>query len=71
VDGKSTGCTGASAHSNEDTPRIPGAGWDAVKGWDPVTGLGTPLFDKLLEVTTGTNKYVAWNAIQAKGEPTV
>jgi len=25
-------------------------GFDAVKGWDPVTGLGTPKFDKLLEV---------------------
>merc|ERR1719161_3536313 len=23
-------------------------GWDAVKGWDPVTGLGTPMFNKLL-----------------------
>jgi tripeptidyl-peptidase-1 len=26
-----------------------GAGWNATAGWDPVTGLGTPLFDKLLE----------------------
>ncbi|TVY85524.1 Tripeptidyl-peptidase sed1 [Lachnellula suecica] len=25
-------------------------GFDAVKGWDPVTGLGTPIFDKLLKV---------------------
>ncbi|RFU29396.1 hypothetical protein B7463_g6918, partial [Scytalidium lignicola] len=25
-------------------------GFDAVKGWDPVTGLGTPNFPKLLEV---------------------
>ncbi|KAH8816993.1 putative protease S8 tripeptidyl peptidase I [Xylogone sp. PMI_703] len=25
-------------------------GFDAVKGWDPVTGLGTPIFDKLLEI---------------------
>ena len=23
-------------------------GFSAVKGWDPVTGLGTPIFDKLL-----------------------
>jgi hypothetical protein len=23
-------------------------GWDTTRGWDPVTGLGTPLFDKLL-----------------------
>ncbi|KAL1842453.1 hypothetical protein VTJ49DRAFT_5190 [Mycothermus thermophilus] len=26
-----------------------GARWNATEGWDPVTGLGTPLFDKLLE----------------------
>ncbi|KAK3897520.1 peptidase S8/S53 domain-containing protein [Staphylotrichum tortipilum] len=26
-----------------------GAGWNATKGWDPVTGLGTPLFGRLLE----------------------
>jgi tripeptidyl-peptidase I len=25
-------------------------GFSAVKGWDPVTGLGTPIFDKLLDV---------------------
>lgn len=24
-------------------------GWDCTKGWDPVTGLGTPLFPKLLK----------------------
>ena len=23
-------------------------GWNTTRGWDPVTGLGTPLFDKLL-----------------------
>lgn len=27
-----------------------GAQWNATAGWDPVTGLGTPKFDKLLEV---------------------
>ncbi|KAI0646155.1 subtilisin-like protein [Trametes meyenii] len=32
--------------SSNDTAR----GFDAVKGWDPVTGLGTPRFDKLLEL---------------------
>ena len=25
-------------------------GFDAVEGWDPVTGLGTPKFDELLAV---------------------
>ncbi|KAI0674151.1 subtilisin-like protein [Trametes maxima] len=32
--------------SENDTAR----GFDAVQGWDPVTGLGTPRFDKLLEL---------------------
>ncbi|SPQ27063.1 3b4ce87e-23c5-4d6f-9497-59dc2eff6b60 [Thermothielavioides terrestris] len=33
-----------------------GAWWNATTGWDPVTGLGTPLFDKLLELAApGTN----------------
>jgi tripeptidyl-peptidase-1 len=27
-----------------------GAAWNATVGWDPVTGLGTPMFDKLLEL---------------------
>jgi tripeptidyl-peptidase-1 len=25
-------------------------GFNAVKGWDPVTGLGTPDYDKLLDI---------------------
>jgi tripeptidyl-peptidase-1 len=29
---------------------VAGAGWAAVKGWDPVTGMGTPLFDKMVEL---------------------
>ncbi|KAI0646150.1 subtilisin-like protein [Trametes meyenii] len=32
--------------SENDTAR----GFDAVRGWDPVTGLGTPRFDKLLKL---------------------
>ncbi|KAI1641438.1 peptidase-like protein [Biscogniauxia mediterranea] len=49
VDGGSRGCTGRDIYSGLPTPVVPGAGWNATKGWDPVTGLGTPLFDKLLE----------------------
>ncbi|RYP64956.1 hypothetical protein DL771_008525 [Monosporascus sp. 5C6A] len=49
VDGRSRGCTGTDKFSHLPAPRVPGAGWDAVPGWDPVTGLGTPLFDRLLE----------------------
>lgn len=32
------------------SPVIPGAGWDADVGWDAVTGLGTPRFDRLLKI---------------------
>ncbi|KAI1200278.1 subtilisin-like protein [Nemania serpens] len=49
VDGGSTGCTGRDIYSGLPAPYVPGAGWNATKGWDPVTGLGTPLFDKMLE----------------------
>ncbi|KAI0101751.1 subtilisin-like protein [Nemania sp. FL0031] len=48
VDGGSKGCTGRDIYSGLPAPFVPGAGWNATKGWDPVTGLGTPLFDKLL-----------------------
>lgn len=36
--GKNTGCSGV----------ITGAGFSAVAGWDPATGLGTPVYTKLL-----------------------
>ncbi|KAJ7794958.1 peptidase S8/S53 domain-containing protein [Mycena olivaceomarginata] len=29
-------------------------GFKATKGWDPVTGLGTPDFKKLMKTVTGT-----------------
>lgn len=28
-------------------------GFNATKGWDPVTGVGTPIFDKMLNAATG------------------
>ncbi|KAI0405629.1 tripeptidyl-peptidase [Xylaria palmicola] len=40
--GYGSGCTTNSAFGRN------GARWNATTGWDPVTGLGTPLFDKLL-----------------------
>ncbi|OTB16654.1 hypothetical protein K445DRAFT_316932 [Daldinia sp. EC12] len=49
VDGGSKGCTGRDMYSGLPAPYVPGAGWNATEGWDPVTGLGTPLFDALLE----------------------
>ncbi|KAL7266360.1 hypothetical protein RUND412_011095, partial [Rhizina undulata] len=47
--GRSTGCNGkAWGVAIAGNPAIiTGAGWDAVPGWDPVTGLGTPDFEKL------------------------
>lgn len=35
-------------------PGISGAGFDAVSGWDPATGLGTPVFTSLLAVSSAT-----------------
>ncbi|KAG6004965.1 hypothetical protein E4U21_000588 [Claviceps maximensis] len=52
--GRSEGCQGYS-FSGAPAPRIPDAGWDAVEGWDPVTGLGTPRFEKLHELAMTCN----------------
>lgn len=43
VNGKSSGCES----------QIPGAGFPATTGWDPVTGFGTPDFKKLRFLSTG------------------
>ena len=29
-------------------------GWNATKGWDPASGLGTPLYPKLLKAALDT-----------------
>lgn len=50
--GGSRGCTGKSIYSGLPAPFVPYASWNATEGWDPVTGLGTPLFDKLLELSS-------------------
>jgi len=50
VDGGSTGCTGKDIYSKLPTPFVPYASWNATKGWDPVTGWGTPNFQKLLKL---------------------
>ena len=51
--GQSIGCSGASIGGvSNGGPRIPGAGFNATQGWDPVTGLGTPDFGKLLRLST-------------------
>jgi tripeptidyl-peptidase-1 len=51
--GQSIGCNGNSTQSGEVIPGasiIPFATWNATRGWDPVTGLGTPNFEKLKEL---------------------
>ncbi|KAK1758950.1 peptidase-like protein [Echria macrotheca] len=50
--GGSIGCTGVDQYSGLPTPYVPYASWNATAGWDPVTGLGTPLFDRLLDLST-------------------
>jgi tripeptidyl-peptidase-1 len=52
VDGGSTGCTGIDGQSGLQAPHVPYASWNATPGWDPVTGLGTPLFDTLATLAT-------------------
>ncbi|KAL0261685.1 Tripeptidyl-peptidase sed2 [Diplodia seriata] len=54
VNGTSTGCTGTDHYSGLPAPFVPGAGWAAVEGWDPITGLGTPDFGRLLKLAVQT-----------------
>ncbi|KAJ5910538.1 Peptidase S8/S53 subtilisin/kexin/sedolisin [Penicillium tannophilum] len=48
--GGSTGCDGNARFGGAANggPVVPYASWNATKGWDPVTGLGTPDFTKML-----------------------
>ncbi|KAJ9357593.1 putative tripeptidyl-peptidase [Paecilomyces variotii] len=52
VHGGSTGCDGHARFNGAPNggPVVPYASWNATKGWDPVTGLGTPDFSKLLKI---------------------
>ncbi|KAF5868300.1 putative tripeptidyl peptidase a protein [Botrytis fragariae] len=48
--GASVGCNGVNGQTGATVPGgavIPYASWNATTGWDPVTGLGTPNFEKL------------------------
>ncbi|OJD16341.1 hypothetical protein AJ78_03474 [Emergomyces pasteurianus Ep9510] len=54
VDGGSKGCTGVSITSHLPGAYVPYASWNATPGWDPVTGLGTPNFPKLVSVLPDT-----------------
>ncbi|OKL58539.1 Tripeptidyl-peptidase sed4 [Talaromyces atroroseus] len=51
--GGSVGCNGIDGQSGEAQAGggiVPYASWNATVGWDPVTGLGTPDFQKLKEL---------------------
>lgn len=51
--GGSVGCNGINGQTQAPIPGagiVPYASWNATIGWDPVTGLGTPNFAKLLEL---------------------
>ena len=50
VHGGSTGCVGKITGGIK-TPLVSGASWNATEGWDPVTGLGTPLFQTLVQLS--------------------
>lgn len=61
VNGGSTGCTGTDQYSGLPTPFVPGASWKAVKGWDPVSGYGTPNFERLLNQVAPN---ALWNSMK-------
>ncbi|KAG4025185.1 hypothetical protein MFRU_064g00220 [Monilinia fructicola] len=51
--GGSVGCNGVNGQTGQTVPGgavIPYASWNSTVGWDPVTGLGTPNFDKLKQL---------------------
>ncbi|KAL2272240.1 hypothetical protein FJTKL_07188 [Diaporthe vaccinii] len=48
TEGSSWGCNGSVVLNGSHSPVIPGAGWEAAKGWDPVTGLGTPDLSRMM-----------------------
>ncbi|KAJ5375948.1 hypothetical protein N7509_012834 [Penicillium cosmopolitanum] len=51
TNGGSTGCDGNGRFGGPQNggPTVPYASWNATKGWDPVTGLGTPNFANMVK----------------------
>jgi tripeptidyl-peptidase-1 len=52
TEGAAIGCNGVNSQSGDPIPGggiIPYATWNATRGWDPVTGLGLPDFQKLMK----------------------
>lgn len=55
--GGSLGCAGVNLQSGDTIPgagKIPYASWNATTGWDPVTGLGIPDFQKMKSLATSS-----------------
>lgn len=55
VGGASRGCDGVNHQTGKSVAgaaKIPYASWNATVGWDPVTGLGVPDFQKMLAAVT-------------------
>ncbi|GIZ38366.1 hypothetical protein CKM354_000178500 [Cercospora kikuchii] len=53
IRGGSIGCSGINLQTGQPVPGagiIPYASWDATVGWDPVTGLGYPDFQKMKSI---------------------
>jgi tripeptidyl-peptidase I len=51
VEGGNIGCTGRFTRGGGRGRYVPGAGFNATQGWDPVTGLGTPIWPNLLGIS--------------------
>lgn len=49
LEGGSRGCYGET-DTGVKGPEVPFASWNATEGWDPATGLGTPLFQTLVQL---------------------
>lgn len=67
VNGGSRGCTGRDLYSGLPAPFVPYASWNATPGWDPVTGYGTPDFQKLLELSSGPRSYKRFEGPRHRG----
>jgi tripeptidyl-peptidase-1 len=51
--GAAVGCNGINGQTGQSVPGggiVPGAAWNATKGWDPSTGLGVPDFKALTRI---------------------
>lgn len=54
TEGYAIGCNGGNTQTGKPEPPgsgiVPGARWNATEGWDPVTGMGMPDFQKMKDL---------------------